>query len=145
MSSTSIMMSAGTWIRQYDSNNHSSDTELRCIRRYKNDSVFGALTAVLQFPIPSSLKYKRITSAKIRYYCKYWYYQYETANRETGMEVAPFITDGQALYTLTGANYESKGQLGAWKTVEPFNRYVTYPCERTADVTDLLTDRKSVV
>ena len=143
MSSTSIMMSAGTWIRQYDSNNHSSDTELRCIRRYKNDSVFGALTAVLQFPIPSSLKYKKITSAKIRYYCKYWYYQYETASRETGMEVAPFITDGQALYTLTGANYESKGQLGAWKTVEPFNRYVTYPCERTADVTDLLTGNVS--
>ena len=120
-SSTSIMMSSGTWIRKYDSTNHSSDLELRCIRRFKNDGSLGDLTAVLQFPIPSSLKYKRIISAKIRYYSKYWYYQYETASRETGMELAPYITDGQALYTLTGSNYESKGELGAWKTVEPFN------------------------
>lgn len=137
-SSTSIMMSSGTWIRKYDSTNHSSDLELRCIRRFKNDGPLGDLTAVLQFPIPSSLKYKRIISAKIRYYSKYWYYQYETASRETGMELAPYITDGQALYTLTGSNYESKGELGAWKTVEPFNSYVNYPRERVADVTDLL-------
>lgn len=141
-SSTSIMMSSGTWIKLNDSQNHSSDTKLRCIRRVEKVNAatnFGNLWTVLQFPIPSSLKYKRIILAKIRYYCEYWYYSYESGNKETGMEVAPYITDGQALYTLTGANYESKGELGAWKTVEAFNRIEYYPRERIADVTDLLT------
>ena len=147
MSSTSIMMSSGTWIKLNDSQNHSGDMKLKCLRRVTNPnaaSFYGNIWSVIQFPIPSSLKYKRIVQAKIRYYTEYYYYgQYETAYRDTGMEVAPYITDGQALYTLTGANYESKGELGAWKTVEVFNRSVVYPCERIADVTDLISNISS--
>ena len=144
MSSTSIMMSIGTWISVGESLNHSSDTWLKSLRRSKN-APYPETYAVLQFPIPSSLKYKRITSAKISYYSRYWasdYYDFSSGDQ--GMEVAPFITDGQALYTLTGANIDAKGELGAWKTVEPFSgRLVSYPRTRIADVTELLVGNVS--
>ena len=144
MSSTSIMMSAGTWISVGESLNHSSDIWLKSLRRGKN-APYPETYAVLQFAIPSSLKYKKITSAKISYYARYWasdYYDYSSGDQ--GMEVAPFITDGQALYTLTGANIDAKGELGAWKTVEPFNgRLVSYPRTRIADVTELLVGNVS--
>ena len=139
MSSTTITMSAGTWILEGNSTGHSSDNLLRCGRRYGNNNP--NTYAVLQFAIPSALKYKRITFAQIKYY-SYWYLNGSQAQHQgdAGMELAPFISDGSALSTLTGANYNSKGELGSWITVEAYSPFLpnTYPCWRTADVSSVI-------
>lgn len=142
MSNTSIMMARGTWVQLGDSTNHSSDLRLHCARRNPNNNgLYPNTYAVLQFAIPSSLKYKRITQAVIRYYS--WYrvngyddtgYKYDS----TGMEVAPYITGGQDIYSLTGANIDTLGQLGDWIRVEAERFDASYPKWRTADVTSLL-------
>lgn len=145
MGTTTISMSAGTWIQESDSGNHSSDTRLRCGKRYSSNP-YGNAYAILQFVFPSSLKYKRITSAKLNYYSYYRHNGSDDSHGPTGMEVAPFITDGQALYTITGVNYASKGTLGAWKSVEAYNgNYYagSYPSWRVADITDIISGNVS--
>lgn len=143
MGSTSINASAGTWLALGSSNTHSSDTLLRCGRIYKSE---GRQTyAVLQFAIPSSLKYKRITYAQVKYYSHYYSNGSEYPSQYSmpkGMEVAPYIINsGETLATLSGANFESKGTLGEWITVEPFDYYgqgAYYPLWRTADVSGII-------
>ena len=123
MSSTSIMMARGTWVQLGDSVNHSSDLRLKCCKRYPNNNGWSPNTyAVLQFAIPTSLKYKRITRAVIRYYCWYRTNGYDAdfvVYENNGMEAAPYITGGQDIYNLTGANIDTLGTLGDWITVEP--------------------------
>lgn len=141
MGSTTITMSAGTWFAEGSSTGHSSDSLLRCGRRYNSANAVNTY-AVLQFAIPSALKYKRITFAQIKYY-SYWYLNGSSQTQysgDVGMELAPFISDGSALSTLTGANYNSKGELGSWITVEAYSPFTPniYPCWRTADVSGVI-------
>ena len=143
MGSTSINASAGTWIATGASGTHSSDSLLRCGRIYKSDS--RQTYAILQFAIPSSLKYKRITYAQVKYYSHYYSHGSEYPSQYAmpkGMEVAPYIINsGETLATLSGANFESKGTLGEWITVEPFDYYgqgAYYPIWRTADVSGII-------
>ena len=142
MSSTSIMMARGTWVQLGDSVNHSSDLRLKCCRRYPNNNGWSPNTyAVLQFAIPTSLKYKRITRAVIRYYCWYRTNGYDAdfvVYENNGMEAAPYITGGQDIYNLTGANIDTLGTLGDWITVEPTTVIAQYPRWRTADVTSIM-------
>lgn len=139
MSFTSLPMSAGTWITQDVSSQHGTDTLLRCGRRYNNEA---NSYAVLQWTIPNTIKYKRITFAQIKYYSQ-WYYYGSPANYQgqNGMEVAPYVLEqGQDIASLTGVNYVYRGTLGEWVTVEPFanNWGEPYPKWRTADVTGII-------
>ena len=141
MASTTLNLSANTWYAENDSTNHSSATLLRTSRRmtYPSSSGVYNFITVLQFIVPSSLKYKRFTSARVKYYSQcitngylsndYWY---------SGMDAAPYYADGQAPYRMTGSSIDSDGVKGDWKNVEQFvnSRNRSYPCWRYADITD---------
>ena len=139
MSFTSLPMSAGTWITQDVSSQHGTDTLLRCGRRYNNEA---NSYAVLQWTIPNTIKYKRITFAQIKYYSQWYAYGSAVSYQgQNGMEVAPYVLEqGQDIASLTDVNYVYRGTLGEWVTVEPFanNWGDPYPKWRTADVTGII-------
>ena len=145
MGSTSINASAGTWIATGSSGTHGSDTLLRNGVRYEHlyNRTGTNCYAILQFSIPSSLKYKRITFAQVKFY-SHWYNGGSEVTQyygPTGMEAAPYIINsGVALSSLTGANFETNGTLGEWITVEPFGYYDVkyYPRWRNVDVSSMI-------
>lgn len=129
MSQVTLNVSASTWILQGNSSTHSTDTSLNTSRYYENSNNY---FAVLQFTIPNTYRYKRITKATLKFYTRK-----DGGFTQTGASVAPYNA-GAVLSTLTGANYETLGTLGEWVTVEPYSNYgASYPKWRTADVTSL--------
>ena len=139
MASTTISLYASTWYAQNDSVNHSSASWLRTSKESSSGGTIKNFYSVLQFKIPSTLRYKRITSAKINYYTKYYVNgSYSSSSSGNDMKVAPYIASGTALSNMTGATLDTYGTVGAWKTTSGGTN-ITYPAWRQADVTDLIT------
>lgn len=129
MAQVTINLSASTWIQQGDSSNHSTDTLLNTSRIYNNTNNY---FAVLQFTIPSTYRYKRITKATLNFYTRK-----SGGFTQSGASIAPYNVNA-VLNTLTGTNYNTLGSLGEWVTVEPYSSYgASYPKWRSADVTSL--------
>ena len=138
MSQTTLTMTAGTYYKTGDSANHSSANWLRTTWKTKSRPEYGT---ILQFTIPSSLRYKRFTKAVIRYYTKYISNGSEyTGSGPGGMQVTPYVCSGTALSQVTGASLETYGQLGETIQVDPYSPSGTsYPLWREADVTSIFT------
>ena len=141
MSTTTITMSAGTWYKDGDNVNHSSDTWLKSTWEYANRrDEFIHLNTVLQFAIPSNLKYKRIKKVQLSFYSKSVWNGYEENTRGyDGIVIRPYNADGQALYNLTGQNINSYGELGESVIIVKYTEWasITYPAWRTCDITSI--------
>ena len=141
MASTTITMSAGTWYKDHDNVNHSSDTWLKSTWEATNRrNEFVHFNTVLQFSIPSNLKYKRIKKVQLSFYSKSIWNGYEENTRGyDGIIIRPYNADGQALYSLTGQNINNYGELGEPVTIVPYTEWaaITYPAWRTCDVTSI--------
>ena len=141
MSTTTITMSAGTWYKDRDNANHSSDTWLKSTWEATNRrDEFVHFNTVLQFSIPSNLKYKRIKKVQLSFYSKsIWNGYEENARGYDGIIIRPYNADGQALYSLTGQNINNYGELGEPVTIVPYTEWasITYPAWRTCDVTSI--------
>ena len=141
MSTTTITMSAGTWYKDRDNVNHSSDTWLKSTWEVTNRrDEFVQFNTVLQFSIPSNLKYKRIKKVQLSFYSKSIWNGYEENTRGyDGIIIRPYNADGQALYSLTGQNINNYGELGEPVTIVPYTEWasITYPAWRTCDVTSI--------
>lgn len=139
MATTTISMSAGTWYKDYDNANHSSADWLKSTFNYDRDE-FLYWQAVLQFLIPSNLKYKRIKKAQLSFYTKsIWNGSEENTKGLEGIVVRPYNADGQALYSLTGQSVNNYGELGEPVTIVPYTEWssIIYPAWRTCDVTSI--------
>ena len=138
MSQTTLTMTAGTWFKDGDSTNHSSDAWLRTSKLISGQNGDGA---ILQFTIPNSLKYKRFTKAVIRFYTKWYSNGAEiSGSGPKGMEAAAYVCADTAISQVTGATLETYGQVGEKIIVEPYASYGnTYPGWRTADVSSLFS------
>lgn len=135
MGSSSIVLSKCTWYQLNDSTNHYNAEWLRVCREYSGGST--PYYAVMQFSIPSALKYKKINKVYVRYYSKWTYW---SDARLSGMKVAPYVCDGEALNYLTGATVDSYGVRGEWITVEPFSDIADpFPKWRSSDVTSIFS------
>lgn len=141
MANTTITMSAGTWYKDRDNVNHSSDTWLKSTWEVTNRrDEFVQFNTVLQFSIPSNLKYKRIKKVQLSFYSKSIWNGYEKNTRGyDGIIIRPYNADGQALYSLTGQNINNYGELGEPVTIVPYTEWaaITYPAWRTCDVTSI--------
>lgn len=134
-------MSAGTWYLESDNINHSSADWLRSSwvvpdRR----SEFLLQQTVLQFAIPSNLKYKRIKKVQLSFYTKsVWNGSEENTRGYDGIIVRPYNADGQALYNLTGQSVSNYGELGEFVTIVDYTDWasITYPAWRTCDITSI--------
>lgn len=136
MATSTLTVSIGTWYQDGDSTNHSSDSWLRC-QKETSSRGYGA---ILQFSIPNTLKYKRITKALLTYYTRCYSNGEEIfTDRTQGMNVAPYIISNSNMSQVTGASLETSGQKGEFITIESFNDFAssTYPRWRSADVTSL--------
>ena len=132
MSQTTISLSASTWILEDNSGTHSSDAWLRT-GKYTND--YQNYIAVLQFTIPNTYRYKRITKATLRFYATTG--PDSMGDTWLGVDVAPYNA-GQVLASLSGANVSSNGILGERVTVENHSQYGgSYPAWKSVDVTNL--------
>lgn len=135
MGSSSIVLSKCTWYQLNDSTNHYNAEWLRVCREYSGGST--PYYAVMQFSIPSALKYKKINKVYVRYYSRWTYW---SDARLGGMKVAPYVCDGEALNYLTGATVDSYGVRGEWITVEPFSDFADpFPKWRSSDVTSIFS------
>ena len=135
MGSASIVLSKCTWYQLNDSTNHYNAEWLKICREYSGGST--PYYAVMQFSIPSALKYKKINKVYVRYYSRWTYW---SDARLSGMKVAPYVCDGEALNYLTGATVDSYGVRGEWITVEPFSDFADpFPKWRSSDVTSIFS------
>ena len=135
MGSASIVLSKCTWYQLNDSTNHYNAEWLRVCREFSGGNT--PYYAVMQFSIPSSLKYKKITKAYVRYYSRWTSWE---GNRSQGMKIAPYVCDGNALDYLTGATVDSYGVRGEFIIVEPFSDYgELYPRWRSSDITSIFS------
>lgn len=134
-------MSAGTWYKDRDNVNHSSNTWLKSTWEPSNKRPdFIYYNTVLQFAIPSNLKYKRIKKVQLSFYSKSIWNGYEENSRGyDGITIRPYNADGQALYSLTGQNINTYGELGEPVIIVPYTEWasITYPAWRTCDVTSI--------
>lgn len=137
MGSASITLSKCTWYQVNDSTNHLNPEWLRITRETSGGSTL-PYYAVIQFAIPSQLKYKKINKAYVRYYSRWT--SLETYSGYNGMKVAPYLCDGNALDYLTGASIDSYGVRGEWVTVEAFSDYgEPFPKWRSSDITSIFS------
>ena len=137
MGSASIVLSKCTWYQLNDSTNHYNAEWLRVCREYSGGAA--PYYAVMQFSIPSSLKYKKITKAYVRYYSR-WTTTGGDAPKVQGMKIAPYVCDGNALDYLTGSTIDTYGVRGEFITVEPFNDFGDeYPRWRSSDITSIFS------
>ena len=139
MASTTISMSAGTWYKDRDNVNHSSDTWLKSTWDPEREDAICWQT-VLQFLIPSNLKYKRIKKVQLSFYSKSIWNGYEENTRGLdGIIVRPYNADGQALYNITGQNVNNYGELGEPVTIVTWTEWasIVYPVWRTCDITSI--------
>ena len=141
MATTTITMSAGTWYLESDNINHSSADWLRSSwldPEYRSRVLLQQ--AVLQFVIPSNLKYKKIKKVQLSFYTKsIWDGVERNTKYYDGIIVRPYNADGQALYNLTGQSVSNYGELGDFVTLVPYTEWssIVYPAWRTCDVTSI--------
>lgn len=139
MASTTISMSAGTWYKDHDNVNHSSADWLKSTWDPQREDAICWQT-VLQFLLPSNLKYKRIKKAQLSFYTKSVWNgsEYNTRGLD-GIIVRPYNADGQALYNITGQNVNNYGELGEPVTIVPWTDWasIVYPVWRTCDITSI--------
>ena len=137
MGRQTIYLNAATWFQNNDSTNHSSAEWLKCTRPNGPDNY--SFAAVLNFALPTALKYKKITRVQLNYYTKRINGGQEDTQGWQGMSVAPYVCPNTAISQITGANYLAYGTEGEYITVEPYQyyNYITYPCWRVADITSI--------
>lgn len=137
MSSQTISLNAATWFKNNDSINHSSADWLKCTRPEASDNY--AFAAILNFALPTALKYKRITKVQLYYYTRWMNGGYDYDHGFSGMTVAPYVCSNTAISQVTGASLQTYGMVGEYITVEPiqYYTYVTYPRWRVADITSI--------
>ena len=137
MASTTLTISKGTWVAPSNTSTHSSESMLRSTWNFSSSSY--VQTAVLQFTISSSLRYKRFTKAVLKFY--------STAGASsgaaygTGVQLIPFVT-GDTLDTLVYSNMASLGEKGEAVTVEPLytGGGSSFPRWREFDITSIFTN-----
>lgn len=134
MGTSTLSASGGTWIGKNIDVAHSGEASLRSVY-YENNSY--ARAAVLQFTIPSSIKYKRFTKATLTFYTT-GNGQY-TPQTGVGVKAAPYLA-GNVLSTLTWDNAASLGQVGEIQIYEN-HTYSTssFPRWRSIEILDIFS------
>ncbi len=137
MASTTLTISKGTWVAPSNTSTHSSDSLLRSTWNFTSSSY--VQTAVLQFTISSSLRYKRFTKAVLRFYSTQG--ASGGAAYGTGVQLTPFVT-GDTLDTLIYSNMNTLGEKGETITVEPLytGGGSSFPRWREFDITSIFTN-----
>lgn len=132
MGSSLLTISKGTWIYQNNQTPHTSDNLMR-------SSIFtNEETAVAQFVIPSSLRYKRFVSATLIFYTT------ARSGSETsygdGCRLSAYKT-GDTLDELIWNNMGTLGERGDIIEAEPISAYSsdTFPRWRYIDITGIFT------
>ena len=130
MGSSLLTISKGTWIYQNNQTPHTSDNLMR-------SSIFtNEETAVAQFIIPSSLRYKRFVSATLIFYTT------ARSGSETsygdGCRLSAYKT-GDTLNELIWNNMGTLGERGDIIEAEPISAYSsdTFPRWRYIDITGI--------
>ena len=142
MSQATINLYASTWFKEGDSVNHSSDQWLYTEWKMDNYPNVPCKGAILQFEIPNTYKYKRITRAVVRYYIVDRFEGSTAGHYDLyGMRAAPYVCSNTALSQVTGANLDSLGQKGDLIVTEPAggNDRTYYPRWVDADVTSFFS------
>lgn len=141
MGTATVIISKGTWICSINTASHTSENMMESSmetnihsEHYNGPSPY-IKTAVAQFEIPHSLRYKKFTNAILRFY--------STANNTWqgyGLKVAPYLT-GDTLDALRYNNVETLGVKGDQITVEPLEFIgPSFPRWRDADITGIFTN-----
>lgn len=139
MASTTLTISKGTWIAPYSTSAHSSDSALRSTWLFSTAGGNYNHTAVVQFTIPSSLRYKRFTKAVLKFYSSQGVYS--GAQYGTGVQLTPYVT-GDTLSTLVYSNVSSLGEKGETVTVESLytGGGSSFPRWREFDITGIFAN-----
>lgn len=129
MGSSTLTISKGTWIEPNNQTPHTSDSSLRT--GWYTDTY----TAVAQFTIPQSLRYKRFINATLTFYTSGG-----SGIAGTGVRVSPYKT-GNTLDELIWSNVESLGERGEIVVAEPIGWDIskTFPRWRSVDITGIFT------
>jgi hypothetical protein len=140
MASTTLTMTKGTWIAPNNTSTHASETYMRTsFGPYTNEK--GGVnqycqTAVVQFTIPNTLKYKLFKSAVLRFYTSVG--QSGGFTKGYGADFTPFVT-GDTLASLTYGNLSSYGEVGQRERLEAYSEWnmQSFPRWREIDITSL--------
>ena len=140
MASTTLTMTKGTWIAPNNTSTHASETYMRTswgpfLNERGNVNPY-TQTAVVQFTIPNTLKYKLFKSAVLKFYTSVG--QGGGFTRGQGAYATPYIT-GDTLASLTYGNLETLGDVGQRELIEPYNDFnsTSFPRSREIDITSL--------
>lgn len=130
MGTSTLTISKGTWIEPSNQTPHTSDNLLRTA--WYTDSY----TAVAQFTIPQSIRYKRFINATLQFYT--------TGGLQTsgtGVQISAYKT-GDTLDSLIWSNMGTLGERGDIIVAEPFgwDSSQTFPRWRSLDVTGIFTN-----
>ena len=130
MGTSTLTLSNGTWIEPSNQTPHSTDTLLRTA--YYTTTY----TAVVQFTIPQSLRYKRFINATLSFYTTAVYNLYGT-----GVRLSVYKT-GDTLDSLIWSNVGVFGERGEIIDAEPFDidPSKTFPRWRNLDITGIFAN-----
>lgn len=131
MGSSLLTISKGTWIEEHYQTPHTADNLMRT-SYWTNWE-----TAVAQFVIPQSLRYKRFINAVLIFYTTASV-GYEFG---TGVRLSPYMT-GDTLDELIWSNMGALGERGDIIEAEPrsWDRSQTFPRWRYLDITAIFKD-----
>lgn len=126
MGTSTLIINKGTWIVPESQTPHTSDPLMR------SDWYTNRNTAVAQFVIPQSLRYKKFINAVLNFYST------AASNWQgTGVRLSPYKTR-DTLDSLIWSNVESLGERGEIITAEKWSYdEVTYPRWRSIDITGI--------
>ncbi|MBO7634649.1 MAG: hypothetical protein J6S72_09795 [Lachnospiraceae bacterium] len=130
MGSSLLTISKGTWIEEHYQTPHTADNLMRT-SYWTNWE-----TAVAQFVIPQSLRYKRFINAVLIFYT--------TASvgydKGTGVRLSPYMT-GDTLDELIWSNMGTLGERGDIIEAEPrsWDPSQTFPRWRYLDITSIFS------
>ena len=129
MGTSTLTLSNGTWIEPSNQTPHYTDTLLKSAW-YTN-----SYTAVAQFTIPQSLRYKRFINATLSFYNTGVNNLYGT-----GVQLSAYRT-GNTLNSLIWSNMDSLGERGDIIVAEPFgwDTTKTFPRWQSLDITGIFT------
>ena len=127
MGTSTLTLSNGTWIEPSNQTPHSTETLLRTAWYTTT------YTAVVQFTIPQSLRYKRFTNATLSFYTTAVNNLYGT-----GVRLSVYKT-GDTLDSLIWSNVGVLGERGEIIDAEPFDidPSKTFPRWRNLDITGI--------
>lgn len=127
METSTLTLSNGTWIEPSNQTPHSTETLLRTAWYTTT------YTAVVQFTIPQSLRYKRFTNATLSFYTTAVNNLYGT-----GVRLSVYKT-GDTLDSLIWSNVGVLGERGEIIDAEPFDidPSKTFPRWRNLDITGI--------